>query len=71
MYSAEPENMPEYVNFNQSVVIEPEDKVENWLKRIEETMITSLRAITIQSYNEYPVGAIEPRSDWIFGPYPA
>jgi len=34
MVSAEPENMPEIVNFSESVVIEAEDKVENWLMKI-------------------------------------
>lgn len=35
MQSAEPENMPEYVAFSDSVHILPEDKVENWLGKIE------------------------------------
>lgn len=34
MVSAEPENMPEVVKFSQSVVIQSEDKVENWLMKI-------------------------------------
>tara|TARA_B110000503_G_C7119927_1_gene402011 strand:+ start:442 stop:546 length:105 start_codon:yes stop_codon:yes gene_type:complete len=34
MVSAEPENMPEIVKFSESVVIEAEDKVENWLMKI-------------------------------------
>ena len=34
MISAEPENMPERVMFTESVVIETEDKVENWLSKI-------------------------------------
>jgi hypothetical protein len=47
MVSAEPENMPEVVLFSESVIIAPEDKVENWLKRIEVTMVNSLRDITL------------------------
>ena len=35
MVSAEPENMPEVVKFSQSVVIQSEDKVENWLMKIQ------------------------------------
>ena len=34
MISAEPENMPEIVQFTSSVIISAEDKVENWLMRI-------------------------------------
>jgi hypothetical protein len=47
MISAEPENMPEEVAFDVPVEIGPNDKVEHWLKRIEETMVTSLRVLTI------------------------
>jgi len=45
MISAEPENMPEEVQFAVPVEIGPGDKVENWLKAIEETMVSSLRTI--------------------------
>lgn len=47
MVSAEPENMPEHVPFDVNVVIAPDDKVENWLKRIENTMVTSLRVLAV------------------------
>jgi dynein heavy chain len=42
MQSAEPEVMPEIVDFSQSVIILPEDKVENWLMKIQEMMCRSL-----------------------------
>ena len=47
MVSAEPENMPEVVVFSTNVIIAPEDKVENWLKRIEEAMVDSLRDVSL------------------------
>lgn len=71
MVSAEPENMPELVLFDNSVVIEPEDKVENWLKKIEDTMVTSLRALAVVAYNAFPVGNIEGRKEWMFSDYPS
>ena len=42
MQSAEPETMPEKIPFSNSVIIMPEDKVENWLMKIQETMIKTL-----------------------------
>jgi dynein heavy chain len=71
MVSAEPENMPEEVAFNENVIISEGDKVENWLKRIEETMITSLRCLSLKCYHEYPHGKIECRKDWMFADYPS
>jgi hypothetical protein len=50
MISAEPENMPEMVKFSESVTIEPEDKVENWLSRIQSQMINSLRDVSVKCY---------------------
>jgi hypothetical protein len=70
MISAEPENMPEEVIFEQAVEIGPGDKVENWLKEIETTMVDSLRVIAIKCYHAYPE-AVADRYDWIFGPWPA
>lgn len=54
MVSAEPENMPEVVKFSQSVVIQAEDKVENWLMKIQVQMVDSLRDISVKSYYEFP-----------------
>ena len=71
MISAEPENMPEVVLFSESVHIMAEDKVENWLMRIQEQMVNSLRDISVKSYYEFPVGEVKTRKDWIFGNYPA
>lgn len=53
------------------MVIEPEDKVENWLKKIEDTMINSLRVLAVKSYQEYPLDSILKREEWIFADYPA
>jgi len=62
--------MPERVPFAQKVEIGPGDKVENWLKSIEETMISSLRDLALQSYAAFP-SEVAKRYEWIFGPYPA
>lgn len=71
MVSAEPENMPELVMFDKSVVIEPEDKVENWLKKIEDTMISSLRVLAIKCFKEYPEHDVMGREKWMFSDYPS
>jgi hypothetical protein len=70
MISAEPENMPELVRFDKSVNILPDDKVENWLGRIEETMVSSLKVIANQTYAAYPM-EIKKRRDWMFDDFPA
>jgi hypothetical protein len=45
--------MPEYVAFSDSVHILPEDKVENWLGKIEKMMINSLRDLTKLCLEDY------------------
>lgn len=73
MISAEPENMPETVQFSDSVNILPEDKVENWLGKIEKMMVISLRDISRQCLEDYLLMPLKPvdRDTWLFGPYPA
>ena len=71
MVSAEPENMPELVKFSESVIITPDDKVENWLMRIQNMMVDSLRDLSVKSYIEFPVGQVQTRKSWIFDNYPA
>ena len=34
-------------------------------------MINSLRDVSVKCYYDYPLNKIEPRKDWIFGPYSA
>ena len=51
-------------------MILPEDKVEQWLAKIQEMMIKTLYDITKIACDEYPPGGIE-RKDWLFGEYPA
>ena len=58
MISAEPETMPETVPFSSSVKILPEDKVENWLTKIQEMMITTLFDLMGLAYKEYPTDAL-------------
>jgi len=54
------------------VVIAPDDKVENWLKRIELTMVTSLRTLAVKCYYDYPKEDIyNKRRDWMFSDNPA
>jgi hypothetical protein len=43
MFSADPEDMPEYVKFEKSVVITPGENVESWLMKILKSMISTLR----------------------------
>ena len=70
MISAEPEQQPEKVNFSESVFILPEDKVENWLTKIETMMVKSLYDQTKLACLEYPEDALE-RKEWLFSNYPA
>eukprot|EP00828_Plagiopyla_frontata_P006289 TRINITY_DN1271_c0_g1_i2.p1 TRINITY_DN1271_c0_g1~~TRINITY_DN1271_c0_g1_i2.p1 ORF type:complete len:1883 (-),score=297.33 TRINITY_DN1271_c0_g1_i2:372-6020(-) len=70
MVSAEPETMPELTPFSNSVHILPEDKVENWLHKIQEMMQKTLYDLAKLSLKEYPENGIE-RKDWLFGAYPA
>jgi hypothetical protein len=71
MQSAEPENQPEIVQFSQSVHILPDDKVENWLGKIEAMMVNSLRDLTKLCIEEYPPEKSLERDGWLFGDYPS
>ena len=55
MISAEPETMPEMVEFSSPVVITPGDKVENWLYNIQVMMQTTLHDKTLLALNKYPL----------------
>ena len=70
MISAEPENMPEHVQFHESVVITDGEKVENWLKRIEDMMVNSLRAHLVRCNTDY-TNNITEREAWMFHDYPS
>ncbi|MHA2024047.1 MAG: hypothetical protein ACTSWQ_10340 [Candidatus Thorarchaeota archaeon] len=65
MISAEPETMPEQVPFSNSVHILPEDKVENWLLKIQEEMKKTLFDLARLCLAEYPADGIE-RKQWLF-----
>lgn len=69
MQSAEPEIMPEKVPFSSSVLILPEDRVEQWLMKIQEMMFKTIYDITKLAFTEYPDEPLD-RREWLFA-YPA
>lgn len=69
MQSAEPEIMPEKVPFSSSVLILPEDRVEQWLMKIQEMMFKTLYDITRQANIDYPEETFD-RKEWLFA-FPA
>ena len=69
MQSAEPEIMPEKVPLSSSVLILPEDRVEQWLMKIQEMMFKTIYDITKLAFHEYPEDGLD-RKEWLFA-YPA
>jgi len=63
MISAEPEIMPEKVNFSESVMAE--GAVEHWLSNIQDMMIKSLYDLCKESKAAYPTNGLD-RNDWFF-----
>ena len=63
MQSAEPETMPEVIDFSQPV--QAEGAVEFWLLKIQNMMIKSLYDITRKGYFNYPKNGLE-RDEWLF-----
>jgi hypothetical protein len=49
----------------------PEDKVENWLGKIEGMMVNSLRDLTKLCNEEYPPNKSLDRGAWLFGDHPS